>query len=98
MREKEDMAVFEDLEIKEVQKAIEDLKLNIEEMKSTYTGLNESLISQSNLNKLDDQAISALHKEYEDMQSDLTPQESRFRLLRKTNLDYITQIIILMSR
>ena len=63
MREKEDMAVFEDLEIKEVQKAIEDLKLNIEEMKGTYTDLNESLVAQSNLNKLDDQAISALHKE-----------------------------------
>ena len=91
MREKEDTAVFEDLEIKEVQKAIEDLKLNIEGMKSTYTDLNESLVSQSNLNKLDDQTISALHKEYEDIQSDLTLQESRFRLLRKTNLDYIPQ-------
>ena len=87
MRKKEDMAVFEDLEIKEVQKAIEDLKLNIEGMKTTYTGLNESLVAQSNLNKLDDQAVSVLHKEYEDMQSDKTLQESRFRLLRKTNID-----------
>ena len=87
MREKADMAVFEDLEIKEVQKAIEDLKLNIEGMKTTYTGLNESLVAQSNLNKLDDQAVSVLHKEYEDMQSDKTLQESRFRLLRKTNID-----------
>ena len=87
MREKSDMAVFEDLEIKEVQKAIEDLKLNIEGMKTTYTGLNESLVAQSNLNKLDDQAVSVLHKEYEDMQSDKTLQESRFRLLRKTNID-----------
>ena len=87
MREKSDMAVFEDLEIKEVQKAIEDLKLNIEEMKGTYTDLNESLVAQSNLNKLDDQAVSVLHKEYEDMQSDKTLQESRFRLLRKTNID-----------
>ena len=87
MREKANMAVFEDLEIKEVQKAIEDLKLNIEGMKTTYTGLNESLVAQSNLNKLDDQAVSVLHKEYEDMQSDKTLQESRFRLLRKTNID-----------